>query len=182
MEHDMPQGPNRTRELTSISPSEAGDGATDPHAPRALQPLHRKLEAFIGRWSVSGRNADTAPGAPNSPIRGENHFEWVLGQFFMVGRFRHDNATGSHSGVSLLGVDEDGGALFAHNFDNLGYERRYALSIEGGVWRFVGRFERATLVFGQDGRSYEETWELSKDGERFAPLCEMHATKLGAHA
>jgi len=178
----MRQSPITTSESSTTLSSASGDASSDPHGPRTLQPLHRKLEAFIGRWNVSGRNADAAPAAPNSAIRGENHFEWVPGQFFVVGRFRHDNAAGSHSGVSLMGVEEDGGRLFAHNFDNLGYERRYALSIEGGVWRFVGQLERATLVFGEGGRSYEEKWELSKDGEHFVPLCEMHATKLGAHA
>jgi hypothetical protein len=167
--------------LAQASPN-ASEEPSDPHATRVQVELHRKLEALIGRWSISGRNAGAAPEAPNSVIRGENHFEWLPGQFFVIGRFRHDNGSGTHSGASMLGVDEDSGALFAHNFDNLGYERRYALSIEGGVWRFVGQFERATLVFGQDGRSYEERWELSKDGEHFVPLCEMHATKLGAHA
>jgi hypothetical protein len=177
----MTRGSNPTS--ASAQPLNAADEApSDPHAPRVPQALHRKLEAFIGRWSVSGRNGDAAPAAPNSPIRGENHFEWLPGQFFVIGRFRHDNDAGTHAGASLMGVEEDGEGLFARNFDNLGYERRYALSIERGVWRFVGRFERATLVFGQDGLSYEERWELSKDGEQFVPLCEMRATKLGAHA
>lgn len=178
----MAQGQSPTLDSPHDRPTATGDELADPHAPRELQELHRKLEAFIGRWSVSGRNADAAPLAPGSPIRGESHFEWLPGQFFVVGRFRHDNAVGTHAGASLMGVEEDGSALFAHNFDNLGYERRYRLSYEGGVWRFTGRFERALLVFGQDGRSYEERWELSKDGESFTPLCELHATKLGAHA
>lgn len=144
--------------------------------------LEARLAAFIGRWSVSGRNAAAAPEAPNSPISGENHFEWLPGQFFMLGRFRHDNDAGTHSGASILGRDPESGAMLTRNFDNLGYERKYALSFEGGVWRFTGQLERAMLVFGQDGRSYEERWELSKDGAEFVPLCEMHATKLGAHA
>lgn len=178
----MTQGSTPTIGSSQASLTAADEAPADPHAPRVPQELHKRLEAFIGRWSVSGRNADAAPAAPNSPIRGENHFEWLPGQLFVIGRFRHDNGTGTHCGASMLGVDEESGALFAHNFDNLGYERRYTLSIEGGVWRFAGRFERAALVFGQDGRSYEERWELSKDGEQFVPLCEMHATKLGAHA
>jgi hypothetical protein len=175
----MKQGTNPAFEPQLTQSEEA---TVDPHEPRIPRELHRKLESLIGRWSVSGRNADAAPAAPNSPIRGENHFEWLPNQFFVIGRFRHDNAVGTHAGACMLGVDEESGALFAHNFDNLGYERRYTLSIEDGVWRFSGQFERATLVFGQDGRSYEERWELSKDGEYFVPLCEMRATKLGAHA
>jgi hypothetical protein len=178
----MAQGLPPTIESLHASATASGDTPSDPHAARQLQELHRRLETFIGRWNVAGRNSDAAPVAPNSPIRGENHFEWLPGQFFVIGRFRHDNALGAHSGASLMGVEEHGGALFAHNFDNLGYERRYAVSCEDGVWRFVGQFERATLVFGQDGRSYEERWELSKDGASFTALCELHATKLGAHA
>lgn len=178
----MTRGPISILNSLQASSTPVDEAPTDPHAVRVPLELHRKLEAFIGRWSVSGRNADAAPEAPDSPIHGENHFEWLPGQLYVIGRFRHDNDAGTHSGASMLGVDEESGALFAHNFDNLGYERRYTISIEGGVWRFAGRFERAALVFGQDGRSYEERWELSKDGEQFAPLCEMHATKLGAHA
>jgi hypothetical protein len=175
----MAQGTNHSIEAQI---DRADGAASDPHAPRVLQELHARLAAFLGRWSVSGRNMDAAPDAPDSPISGENHFEWLPGQFFVLGRFRHDNDAGTHSGASILGIDEDSGALFARHFDNLGYERKYALSIESGVWRFVGRFERAVLVFGQDGMSYEERWELSKDGVEFVPLCEMRATKLGAHA
>jgi len=178
----MTRGSTPIIDSSAASATGGGEELSDPHAPRVPRALHRKLEAFIGRWNVSGRNADAAPAAPNSPIRGENHFEWLPGQFFVIGRFRHDNGAGTHAGASLMGIEEEGDVLFAHNFDNLGYERRYTLSIEGGVWRFVGRFERATLVFGQDGRSYEERWELTKDGEQFVPLCEMHATKQGAHA
>lgn len=177
----MAQGTNPSLE-SQVSQSASGEPMEDPHATRMLQELHGRLSAFIGRWSVTGRNSDAAPAAPNSPISGENHFEWLPGQFFVVGRFRHDNGAGTHAGASILGVDEESGELFARNFDNLGYERKYTVSIENGVWRFVGRFERAKLVFGQDGRSYEERWELSKDGEQFVPLCEMRATKLGAHA
>jgi hypothetical protein len=175
----MPQGPH-----PAIEPqlTESEDPELDPREPRIPNELHRRLEALIGRWSVSGRNSDAAPQAPSSPIRGENHFEWLPNQFYVLGRFRHDHAAGTHAGACLLGVDEESGALFAHTFDNLGYERRYTLSIENGVWRFTGQHERATLVFGQDGRSYEERWELSEDGQRFVPLCEMRATKLGAHA
>lgn len=165
--------------LNAIEPDQ---GPADPHVARVPHELLRRLEAFIGRWSVSGRNAEAAPVAPNSVIRGENHFEWIPGQFFVIGRFRRDHGEGTHAGASLMGVEESGAALFAHNFDNLGYERRYALSFEGGVWRFTGQRERATLVFGQDGRSYEERWELSRDGQSFTALCELHATKLGAHA
>jgi hypothetical protein len=176
----MAQGTNPSNEA-QVGRSEA-EAMSDPHAPRMPYELHGRLAAFIGRWSVTGRNAEAAPDAPNSPISGENSFEWLPGQFFVVARFRHDHASGTHAGASILGVDEESGALFARNFDNLGYERKYSVSIENGVWRFVGRFERAALVFGQDGLSYEERWEISKDGVQFAPLCEMRAAKLGAHA
>lgn len=153
----------------------------DPHALRTLQPRHRHLDAFVGRWQVSGRNADSAPSAPNSPISGENVFERVPGGFYLLSRFNHQNDSGAHAGVGVMGLDESD-AFFVHNFDNLGYERRYSLELIDGVWHFKGRFERARLVFGQDGQSFEERWELSKDGERFELLCEMRSVKLGAHA
>ncbi len=64
-----------------------------------------------------------------------------------------------------------------HQFDNLGFARRYRLAVRGRVWTFAGPWERATISFEPSGDHYTETWEIARDGARWRPLCELEATR-----
>jgi hypothetical protein len=150
----------------------------DPHATRAVGREQRRLEVFVGRWRVEGQNSGS-PAAPYEDVTGEESYGWLPGGFFLVGRFDRQTASGEHRGLSILGYDPDPREYFAQNFDNLGYPRRYHLEPRGNEWTFVGRFERATMRFADNGEAFTATWEMSKDGATWQPLCELRGIKLG---
>lgn len=167
----------RERMMTPIGEG-PGPGAEDPQA--ALEPPFelRQLEPFIGRWKTEGRNHPAAPSAPNAEVVGEMSFEWMPGRFFVMGRWDRTIGRMWHRGINMIGYEEAEGAFFSQHFDNFGYPRTYRLEELDGIWRFTGEWERSRLVFGADNQSFEETWELTKDGTIWQPVCEMRSVKL----
>lgn len=71
-------------------------------------------------------------------------------------------------GVAIFAVDEDSGELIQHYFDSRGVVRRYATSIEDGVWSLrkltPGFAQRFLAEFSADGGTIEGAWEKADDG------------------
>lgn len=153
----------------------------DPHAERGRGPAHEQLEALVGAWRVTGRNAPAAPRSAASPVTGDQTYEWLPGRRFLAARWHHRFDGGAHVGTGILGFDPETGAMFAHNYDNLGYARRYRVTVRGRVWTFTGARERATIEIAADGEAFTESWEISKDGAIWRPLCELVAVR-GQHS
>jgi ketosteroid isomerase-like protein len=150
---------------------------SDPHATRARGSELEQLEAFVGAWRVFGHNAPAAPGATASEVIGEQTYEWLPGRFFLASRWHRRFAAGEHVGTGILGYDPDAGSLLSHNFDNLGFARRYRVAVRGRVWTFAGPWERATISFDPSGERYTEAWEIARDGARWRTLCELWAVR-----
>jgi hypothetical protein len=163
-------------------PGASGRSQQDPHEQRTLGHEQRLLEVFVGHWKINGKNAPGAPGAPGAKVQGEESYEWMPGDFFLIGRFIHRFGDGdrTHEGTAVFGFDPLSGAFSADHFDNLGYHRHYDLAVNDRVWFFKGRWERAVLRFDKCDRSFEIEWEISKDGSNWKPLCELWAAKLDA--
>ena len=149
-------------------------GAIHAHGPE-----QDALSWFLGKWHITGYNEPLTPGGRRTTVSGLQEYEWLPGQFFLLGRFSHHFAERSHSGISVLGFEPERQAYVARNFDNLGYAREYSLEPRDRAWLFVGEGERAMYLFGEGQRSYREHWELTQDGLVFRTLCVLEATKLG---
>jgi hypothetical protein len=143
-----------------------------------LKPEHKQLHVFVGRWKVIGWNKEGAPVAPGAKVTGEETYEWLTGGFFIVSRFQHHFGDDAHIGTGTIGYDADSQSYINHNFDNMGYARRYEVSVHDYTWTFTGEFERCTLVFSADGNRKTENWEISTDSSNWQPLCDMTAIKI----
>lgn len=143
--------------------------SADPQRRRTVGREHRQLRAFLGTWKLTGRTS-------HSPtMTGELEYELMPGAFFLRGRWDYRFDGGAHIGTSILGYDPESGRLFAHNYDNLGFARDYTLAAHDRTWSFTGPFERAFYTFSPDGDTLLATWEFSKDGRRWDPLCQFKA-------
>jgi len=146
-------------------------------APPVVTDEHRKLQPFIGNWTVVGENGDAAPGAPNAKVHGEQSFVWLPGGFFLLGHWDHRFDNGRHLGMNVIRYDEATHEYSSYNVDNLGFARTYRLTQHDNTWAFTGDRERATMRFGDDGRTLAIDWELTKDGSHWEPLCHLEARK-----
>jgi hypothetical protein len=166
---------NDAEAMSPRSSQTVGDDTTEdtPNVGAA----HRRLGAFAGSWNVSGRNLGGAPTAADSKVTGEERYEWMPGNFFLVSHFdRQFTDGGRHTGMGVFKYDTTNDAYSLHAFDNLGYARKYAVSVEGDQWKYYGDRERAEIRFTDDGRTMHIYWEIAKDGT-WHPLCELTATK-----
>jgi hypothetical protein len=137
----------------------------------------RRLDAFLGTWTVVGENKGAAPNAPNTPVAGEESYVWLPGRFFLLGRWDRRFGDDRHIGISIVRYDPATRQYSAYNVDNLGFARTYRVTERDGVWSFTGDRERATWALAADGRTMAIDWEMTRDGETWAPLCHLDATK-----
>ncbi|MBK7864384.1 MAG: DUF1579 family protein [Archangiaceae bacterium] len=138
---------------------------------------HQALEAFIGQWRLEGKNLDGAEEFAGTDVEGTVTCEWLPGAFFL-----HQHETvhffgGGHTTTWITGWDQTRQCYFVELFDDLGFTRRYDLTVEGSTWSFEGALERGSVVFDEDYETYRGFWERSAQG-RWIPLCEYTATRL----
>jgi hypothetical protein len=152
-------------------------GTLPEQVPQSPTSQHKRLDIFLGRWSIEGQNSENAPDAAGARIIGEELYDWLPGNFFLSYHWVHHMDGLSHKGVGIIGYNVENGEYFAHNYDNMGYTRHYQLKVDADTWTISGEFERARIVFGIDGRSMKVNWEIVKHGRTWVPLCEWKAEK-----
>ncbi len=146
--------------------------------PKTPAPELQSLTGFVGSWKIEGKNFPAAPEEPEAPVYGEDTYEWLPGNFYMVNQWQHLFKEGGHIGISILGYDEIERKLFTRGFDNLGFERKYFLLFENKTMTFIGDKERATREVSSDGKSYVERWEIRSGTNEWVPLCVMNGMKV----
>jgi hypothetical protein len=159
--------------VTQISSSDRDDGRDakrlPPEAKPQRGPEHEKLAVFLGDWRGKGT------GGAGSEMTTLESYDWIEGKFFLLTHFDQKVGEASHIGVGTIGYDAESGTYWMGMADNLGYARDYEVRDEGGgVWRFLGDRERATLTFRGDRMNVR--WEHRPDGGDWAPLCEFDST------
>jgi hypothetical protein len=140
-------------------------------------PEHKRLDAFVGKWNVEGKNKEGAPVAAGAKVTAVQTYEWMPGGFFLVHREFARFGDVEHKTMTIIGYDPSSQTYPVHFFDNLGYYRVYQARVHDRTWTFTGQYERATIVFGADGNTFKSTWERSSDGSNWLPLCELKGTK-----
>jgi hypothetical protein len=140
----------------------AGSGYKEAMEAKARAELE-KLEPLVGQWSVEA----VAPWAPPDGPRGHTIFQWGPGEGFLIQRWE-TSVDIAPDGVAILAVDEESGDLVQHYFDSRGVVRRYATSIEDGIWSLrkltPGFAQRFLGEFSTDGNMIDGAWEKSEEG------------------
>ena len=152
----------------------------ETYNPRDSKPgtEHQLLSALAGDWQVSGHNFNGA-GKPGSAVSGEAHYEWLPGGFFLVGRETARFDAQEHITMMVFSYDDQQPSHFVRFFDNGGFSRLYAVTIEARAWQLAGKLERARIEFSEDRSSARYYWERTQDdGKSWMALCEFIATKL----
>lgn len=136
------------------------------------------LYAFEGRWRVEGKNFPVGPDRLLADVRGEESYEWLPGKFFMKGAWSHRFDGGCHEGMSIIQFLENRQRLASRNFDNLGFEKTYLLERYDTIWKFLGDAQRAVRIFGADGDSFEEIWEVRGENGEWQRLCQRYGKRI----
>jgi hypothetical protein len=161
----------------------ATDTVSDAEAPPTHGAKQEALAMFLGDWKAEGESYGSAnqdPGNPKGrPERwvSTHNGRWHTGEFFLIEDERAIVGGKPFDTISIMGLDARTGRYFAQSFENHGFERRYEVTVDGGVWTFTGKTERARIAFSEDGRTQTITWEWRPRG-KWLPLCDRVATRI----
>jgi hypothetical protein len=137
----------------------------------------KKLEVFAGKWLVEGQNLSGAPISPNSDIAGVQTYDWLPGNFFLVGKWDRQFNDAEHIGIGMFGFDIEKQELFLTNYDNFGTVSKYEVFSYRHIWKLTGEKERATIIFSADGQTFIEDWEI-RNNYNWQPLCSLKSKKI----
>jgi hypothetical protein len=145
-------------------------------------PQHDALEVFLGEWKAEGQSFggpdQDARNPRNNPTRWTSTHKaiWHTGRFFLI-QDERAQVGGPFDTLSVMGWDGEAGRYFARAFENHGFYRHYVVTVEGKLWTFSGKTERARIEFGDDGKQQTISWEW-RPKDVWLPLCDRVATKL----
>ena len=138
---------------------------------------HDALSIFLGEWRAEGTSfggtdqSGTDPKANGVPWVSTHTVRWHTGNFFLIQdeRARIDGKV--FDTRNIMDVDPSDKGYIARTFENHGFYRHYALSVDDRTLLLNGATARARTVFSADGNSQTITWEWLRDG-KWLPLCD----------
>lgn len=144
---------------------------------------HEALSAFLGEWRAEGTSfggtdqSGADPKANGVPWGSTHTARWHTGDFFLMQDERAQIGGKVFDTLSVTGVDPSGERFISRTFENHGFYRHYALSVDGPTWLLTGETERATTTFSPDGNTQTINWEWLRAG-RWLPLCDRIALRV----
>jgi hypothetical protein len=144
---------------------------------------HEALAVFLGEWRAEGTSfggtdqSGADPKANGVPWVSTHTARWHTGEFFMIQDESAQIGEAPFDTLSILGVKPSDKSHFARTFENHGFFRHYALSVDGRTWLLEGETERARIVFDAQGNTQTITWEWLRGG-KWLPLCDRVATRI----
>lgn len=141
-------------------------------------PAHKLLQPFAGHWKVHGFNGATAPGAPEQVVIGDEIYEWLDSEYFLINRFDRQQGTERFTGIGWIGYDQKSGGYLSYSIANTGHVRIYEVEITPRRLRFEGERERAVIELNAGGNTMSVLWEHTSDGKNWWKLCELQGHRL----
>jgi hypothetical protein len=104
-------------------------------APRMPEPglEHKKLNYFVGDWSLVGQRRPSAVG-PGGKFTLTEHNEWMEGGFFLINRGSAKTQTGNGTSLGIMGYDSDQKTYTYHIFTSGGEHEFSRGTLEGDTW------------------------------------------------
>ncbi len=155
----------------------------DSEQPPVRGIAHDALSVFLGTWRAEGRSfggtdqSGADPKANGVAWVSTHTARWHTGGFFLIQEEKATIDGSAFDTLSILGVEPHNKGHFARTFENHGFYRHYAISVDGPTWRLEAETERARTIFGADGDTQRITWEWMQNG-KWLPLCDRVATRI----
>jgi hypothetical protein len=139
-----------------------GDDA-QPTAMPGPDPELKRLDRFVGTWSIKGRTLDS----DKDNVTGQATFEWLPGGFFLQQRIDLDFAGFEIQATEIIGYDAESGVYPSTVFSNMvGVPLPYEYDIKGDDVTIRTEFGGGATYkgrFGEDGKSFSGGWRPDKD-------------------
>lgn len=141
-------------------------------------PAHHQLRAFVGHWKVHGFNESDGAGTAERAVIGDEIYEWLEGEYFLLNRFDRQQGIERFTGLGWIGFDAASDGYLSYSIANTGHLRVYEVEVSPRRLRLFGEHERATIALNVAGNTMSVLWERSPDGKNWSKLCELHGHRL----
>jgi hypothetical protein len=126
--------------------------------PLGPDPALKRLDFFVGTWSMKGRTL----GAREDNVFGQTTFEWLPGGFFLQQRVEINFVGYQIKGLEIIGYDPATGTFPSTVFSNtVGFPIPYQYDIQGNDVTIRTTFAGGATFRGtlsKDGNSYSGGW------------------------
>jgi hypothetical protein len=145
-------------------------------------PEHKKLDMFVGKWTLDG---DMKPGEMGSggKVTENENCEWMEGGFFLVCHTDYKTTMGNGSGISIMGYSADDKSYSYREFNSWGEFVYSKGSLDGDTWTWINDQKEGNMVKGRftmkvtSPASYNFSYEASPDGTKWTMVMDGKATK-----
>jgi hypothetical protein len=159
--------------------------AQAPKQPGKPGPEHRRLDVFVGKWKMEGRQYES-PFGPAAKLTAVETYEWLPGGFFLVHHFEGRMDDQEMACIEIIGHDASSQSYPFHSFYNDGKTNEWQARERDGVWILTGDWQttdkaskvRCTTVFSDAGNTRTGKWERSSDGSQWQTFWDVEATKI----
>jgi Protein of unknown function (DUF1579) len=156
--------------------------AAQMEAPKPAPEL-KKLDVFVGNWSLDG-NMKPGPMGPGGPMTESEKCEWMEGGFYVVCHSDYKSSMGNGMGLSVIGYSADDKAYTYREFNSLGEFVDSRGTLDGDTWTWTsdekmggvtmkGRFTMKMT----SATSYNFMFEMSQDGAKWTSAMDGKASK-----
>lgn len=146
-------------------------------------PELKKLDVFVGAWSLDGAMKPSAMGPGGSMTENEK-CEWMDGGFYVVCHADYKSSMGDGVGLAVMGYSPEEKAYTYREFNSFGEFEESRGSLDGDTWTWTsdekmdgktmkGRFTMKMT----SSTSYTFTFEMSPDGAKWTTVMEGKGTK-----
>jgi len=146
-------------------------------------PELKKLDVFVGQWTLNGNMKAGAMGHGGSMTESEK-CEWMEGNFYLVCNFDYKSSAGNGVGLSVMGYSTDLKAYTYRQFNSYGEFEDAKGSLDGDTWTWNSEQTmggqtmkwRFTMSITSTS-SYTYVFDMSLDGTKWSTVMDGKATK-----
>lgn len=136
-----------------------------------------RLNVFVGTWKTEGL-IKSSPSGPAAKLKATDTYEWLPGGFFLIHHVDGFMGEEEVKTIEIIGYDASSRMYSTHSYDNRGNIGVYQANLLGADWTIMGKSERFTGKFSDDGNTLSGNWELSGDGESWDSWMEIKLSKV----
>lgn len=146
-------------------------------------PDQKKLEIFVGAWTLEGEMKPGAMG-PGGNLTENEKCVWMDGGFYLICHSDLHSSMGNGSAISFMGYSSDDKVYTYREFTSFGEFEDSRGTVDGNTWTWLGDEKGGGMTM--KGRftmknvtpaSYTFTFEMSQDGKTWTDVMDGKATK-----
>lgn len=146
-------------------------------------PEHKKLDVFVGSWTLDG---DVKPGpmGQGGKTTETEKCEWMEGGYFLVCHADYKSPMGNGIGLSVMGYSPEDKTYTYREFNSQGEFEDARGTLEGDTWTWTSDEKMGnTTMKGRftmkmtSSTSYNFAYEMSQDGAKWTTMVDGKATK-----